>query len=387
MRDPRPFPAAAATAAAALPALDAPRAAAVARYAPHLALAALALLIPACYAAGLIDAGTVSKWGKFLAVAIMAIGLDLAWGYGGMLSLCQALFFCLGGYAMGMHLAMHGPLLGDGIPKSLFVVSSEVGGIALPWFWKPFGSFWASLLLVVAVPGITAFVFGWFAFRSRVRGVYFSIITQALTIAAWLVFCRNEMRLCGTNGLTNFETLLGFDLRAPATILGLYLVTVGTLAAAWLGTRAITASRAGRVLLAVRDNESRTRFAGYSPVAYKVFAFTVAAVLAGIGGALYVPQNGIMTPAKMTALESIVVVVMVALGGRGTLWGAVLGALVYCWLEDRLTTWMPQAWPFVLGGLFILVVRFLPAGIAGAVQGLLARRDRGGAPALAKETA
>jgi urea transport system permease protein len=356
--------------------------------APWLALAVFAGLLPALYAGGAIDIGTLNTWGKFLAIAVMAIGIDLVWGYTGMLSLCQALFFTLGGYAMGMHLAMHGPL-DEGIPRALSVVSSEVGGIRLPVFWEPFDSLAATLALVALVPGAVAFLFGWFAFRSRVRGVYFSIITQALTIAVWLVLCRNEMRLCGTNGLTNFVAIAGFDLREPATKVGLYLLTVATVALTVAFSRWLVRTRSGRVLIAVRDNESRLRFAGYQPVAYKVWIFTVAAILAAIGGALYAPQNGIMTPEYLVAKESVVAVVMVALGGRGTIYGAIVGALLYKYLENTLSTVLANNWYFVLGGLIVAIVLFLPDGLVGAWRklGRLLREREGRIRCVASTTA
>ena len=359
----------------------------ISRSAPWVALLVFAVVLPLLYAGGVIDIGTLNTWGKFLAIAIMAIGLDLVWGYTGMLSLCQALFFTLGGYCMGMHLAMHGPL-DEGIPRCLSVVSSEVGGIQLPIFWQPFASLWATIALVALVPGTVAFLFGWFAFRSRVRGVYFSIITQALTIAVWLVLCRNEMRLCGTNGLTNFVTIAGFDLRAPATKVGLYLLTVAVVAASVVVAQWLVRTRTGRVLIAVRDNESRLRFAGYQPVAYKVWVFTVAAILGAIGGALYVPQNGIMTPEYLVAKESVVAVVMVALGGRGTIYGAIVGALLYKYLENTLSTVLANNWYFVLGGLIVAIVLFLPDGLVGAWRGLGRRlREREARSTAASEPA
>jgi urea transport system permease protein len=356
------------------------------RSAPWLALAVFAVAMPAGYGLGWMDISTLNTWGKFLAIAIMAIGMDLVWGYTGMLSLCQSLFFAIGGYAIGMHLAMHGPLDGEGIPRCLFVVSSAVSGFHLPWFWKPFGSFAAALALLAVVPGAVAFLFGWFAFRSRVKGVYFSIITQALTIAFGLIFIQNQLNLCGTNGLTNFESLLGFDLRLPRTKLMLYLITVAAVVAAVAFTQWLVRTRTGRVLIAVRDNESRLRFAGYQPVAYKVWIFTFSAILAAVGGALYVPQNGIINPEFMSAKESIFVVVMVALGGRGTIYGAIVGALLCKFLENWLSSLLANNWNFVLGGLYIAVVLFLPDGIVGAWRKLgawLARRSSVPAPAVA----
>lgn len=331
-----------------------------------LAAAALLFGVPALYLAGLTDISTVNLLGRFVCLAIVAVGVDLIWGYTGILSLCQAMFFCFGGYAMGMHLALHGPLDGDGIPRALFVVTSEVSGFKLPWFWEPFRTLPLALLLGLFIPGIAAGLFGYVAFRSRVRGVYFSIITQATTLAAVLVFRRNETRLCGTNGLTNFVTLAGFDLSAPSTRLGLYVLSVVTLIALYLLGRWIIASRMGRLMVAVRDSEGRLRFTGHNPIQVKVFAFTLAGVFAGIGGMLYVPQNGIITPFKMEPVESILAVVWVAVGGRGTLRGAVVGALLVNYLSSLVTSAYPVIWPFLLGGLFISVVMAFPEGLIGA---------------------
>ncbi|MGN6370020.1 MAG: urea ABC transporter permease subunit UrtC [Phycisphaerae bacterium] len=322
------------------------------------------------------DITSVNQLGRFLAVALVALGIDMVWGYAGILTLCQAMFFCFGGYAIGMHMALHGPLDGDHIPRCLFVVSSEVGGIQLPWFWKPFETLPGAVGLAFFLPGVFAFVFGYFTFRSRVRGVYFSIITQALTWAMSLVFSKNETRLCGTNGLTNFVTLGGFDLQSSRVKLGLYVVTVVILIAAYLMCVMIVRSRLGRLLVAVRDNESRLRFAGYQPVTFKVFVFVLGAVLAALGGVLYTPQNGIITPAKMSVPESVTLVVLVAVGGRGTLSGAVLGAVVVSYLGSILTTRWPALWPFFLGGLFVAVTLFSPDGIVGAWRKLFVPRAR-----------
>lgn len=337
------------------------------------AAAVLLGVVPGLYGAGAVDITTVNTLGRFLSLAIVALGLDLVWGYCGVLSLCQAMFFCFGGYAIGMHLALHGPLDGDGIPRCLYVVTSVVSGFELPDFWKPFKGVGAAFALAMFLPGLAAFIFGYFAFRSRVRGVYFAIITQALTYAASVLFMRNELRLCGTNGLTNFVTLAGFDLNAPRTKLGLYFLTVVVLIVVYLALKHVTESRLGRLLIAVRDNESRLRFAGYQPVTIKLFAFTVSAIIAGIGGALYTPQNGIITPFKMVPVESIIMVVWVAVGGRGTLVGAVVGALVVNYLQSILSTRWPAAWPFALGGLYIAVTLFMPDGIVGAVHQWLFR--------------
>jgi urea ABC transporter permease protein UrtC len=338
-----------------------------------LAAAVLLIAVPALYLLGLADLALVSQLGRYAALALVAIGLDLVWGYAGILSLCQALFFTLGGYACGMYLCMHGPMDGAGIPRALFVVSSQVGGMALPGFWKPFAEPWFAALMVVAVPGLVAFAIGYGAFRSRIKGVYLSIITQALTIAAWLLFCRNDLHLCGTNGLTNFTQVLGADLRLPETKLALYVLSVLALFAALAGARWLTATRFGRILLAVRDSEARLRFAGYQPVWFKTAAFVIAGVLAGLGGALYTPQTGIITPANLMAIESIWVVVWVAVGGRGTVAGAVVGCLAVKLLEARLTTWLPDWWMAIIGAIFIAVVLFLPDGLVGRWRRLRAK--------------
>lgn len=330
---------------------------------PWIILLVVFAINPILYMMGLMSIETINQLGRYACFAIVALGLDLIWGYTGILGLSQSLFFCLGAYCMGMYLAMHGPLDGNGIPRCLFVVSSDVSGMQLPWFWKPFSSFLAAVVLGLLVPGIFAFVVAFLSFRSRVRGVYFAILTQAITLGAWMVFCRNSMKLCGTNGLTNFEVLIGFDVRQPAVKFGLYLISMLALALIYWGCRRLVASRLGRVLIAIRDNESRLRFSGYRPANYKIFIFTLAAMIAGVGGMLYSPQMGIMTPTHMTVERSILMVVWVAFGGRGTLSGAILGAFAvnmgYSWLTSR---W-PDTWLFVQGGLFIFVVLVSPWGL------------------------
>ncbi len=331
-----------------------------------LTFAFFALAVPLGYAVGWIDITTVNQFGRYLCIALVALGLDLIWGYTGILSLCQMMFFTLGGYCIGMHLAMKGPLQGDGIPTALFVVSSQVSGMKLPWFWQPFDSVWLSIMAVFVIPGLFAYIYGWLAFRSRVRGVYFSIITQATTVAATQVFRLNDMQLCGTNGLTNFVTIFGFPLNDSSTKIGLYLASVAALTGGYLFCRFLVNSRAGRILIAVRDSESRLRFAGYQPIYYKAFAFAVAAVLGAVGGMLYTPQNGIITPFKMNPEESIYIVAMVALGGRGTLTGAILGSLIfsfaYSWLSSMFADW----WLIILGSLFVFVILVMPDGLVGA---------------------
>ena len=330
---------------------------------------------------------TLNLFGKFLAYAILALGLDLLWGYAGVLSLGHGVFFGLGAYAMGMHLMLEigaKSVYQSALPD--FMVWNQVK--ELPLFWKPFYSGAFTLAAVVLVPALFALGFGFLAFRSRIRGVYFSIITQALALSAWLVFNRNEMRLGGTNGLADFKTIFGFPLNQPSTQRGLYVVTALTLVAAYLACRWITGSRAGKVLVAIRDSETRVLFSGYSPARYKLFVFVVSAVLAGVAGALYAPQVGIITPAKIGVLPSIEMVVWVAAGGRGTLVGAVAGAFGVNWMQSWLTTSYPDLWLLFLGGLFMGVVLFFPDGVVGAVARLGTRLSglARGAPSTATPT-
>jgi urea transport system permease protein len=240
----------------------------------------------------------------------------------------------------------------------------------LPWYWWGFDSFAFAVLMVVLVPGLLAFVFGWLAFRSRVTGVYFSIITQAMTFALMLAFFRNDMGFGGNNGLTDFKDVLGYDLQAPSTRLGLYIVSVVALGLAFLLCRFITQSKLGRLLLAVRDAESRVRFLGYSVTGAKLFVWTVSAMLAGIAGALYVPQVGIINPSEYSPANSIEIAIWVAVGGRGTLVGAMLGAGLVNYTESYFTVAAPEFWLFVLGGLFVVVTLFFPKGIIGTLAGL-----------------
>jgi urea transport system permease protein len=316
---------------------------------------------------------TLNLFGKFLAYAILALGIDLIWGYTGVLSLGHGVFFGLGAYAMGMHLMLEigtRSVYGNVLPD--FMVWNRV--TELPLFWKPFYSVPFTLLAVLAVPSAVAFVFGYLTFRSRTRGVYFSIITQALALSTWLMFNRNAMNLGGTNGLSGFKTVFGFTLNSATTQRGLYVVTALCLCGAFLLCRWITRSPAGRVLIAIRDSETRVLFSGYSPAAFKLFVFVISAMLAGVAGALYVPQVGIITPAKIGVLPSIEMIIWVAVGGRGTLLGPVVGALGVNWLQSLLTTHYPDLWLLVLGGLFVAVVLFFPDGVVGTLQKLLARR-------------
>ena len=336
-----------------------------------LALAAAAVLVPLLNLAVPADSAlhvpdyTVTLLGKYLCFALAAVALDLVWGYCGILSLGHGAFFALGGYAMGMYLmrqigdrGVYGnPLLPDFM---VFLNWQE-----LPWYWYGFDHFPFALLMVVLVPGVLAFAFGYLAFRSRVSGVYLSIITQALTFALMLAFFRNDMGFGGNNGLTDFKELLGFDLKAPGTRAALFVLSAAALAGGYLLSRWVVRSRAGQVLIAVRDAESRARFLGYRVEHYKLAVFVLSAVLTGIAGALYVPQVGIINPGEFAPLNSIEMVVWVALGGRGTLYGAALGAGVVNYLKTLLTGALPEVWLFFLGGLFMLVTVALPLGLVG----------------------
>ncbi|HXP98365.1 MAG TPA: urea ABC transporter permease subunit UrtC [Telmatospirillum sp.] len=312
--------------------------------------------------------------GKYFCYALLALALDLVWGYGGVLSLGHGAFFALGGYAMGMYLmreigtrGVYGnPLLPDFM---VFLAWKD-----LPWYWVGFDHFPFAALMVMAVPAVLALVFGWLAFRSRITGVYLSIITQAMTYALMLAFFRNEMGFGGNNGLTDFKDLLGFDLRDQGTKMGLYVATVIALGLALLICRFVVASKLGRVMMAMRDAESRVRFLGYSVTATKLFAFTLSAALAGIAGALYVPQVGIINPSEFSPANSIEIAIWVAVGGRGTLVGAILGALAVNAAKTWLTDALPDAWLFFLGALFIAVTLLLPEGLMGLAARLRKRR-------------
>ncbi len=310
--------------------------------------------------------------GRYLCFALAALGLDLIWGYTGILSLCQAFFFCLGGYSLGMHMLLKtgkSGVYGSALPD--FMVWNRVEH--LPWFWEPFHHLLPALFLALFVPAMVALAFGFFAFRSRIKGVYFSIITQALALATWLIFLRNETMLGGTNGLTDFKSLFGFSLADPNTKRVLYLVAAIGLALGYLSCRYIVRSKLGKVLVAIRDSEMRVRFTGIPVTHYKLFAFSFAALLAALGGLLYVPQTGIITPGRMDVKASLEMVVWVAVGGRGTLIGPVLGAIAINLLYSWLTGVMPGSWLYVLGFLFIGVVLFVPQGLFGSFGYLYGR--------------
>ncbi|MDQ0473015.1 urea ABC transporter permease subunit UrtC [Labrys wisconsinensis] len=354
-------------------------------------LALIGVLVPICHlavpesSAFYVPAWVVALLGKYLCYALLALSLDLVWGYCGILSLGHGAFFALGGYAMGMYLMRQigsrgkygDPVLPDFM---VFLDWKE-----LPYAWYGFQHFPYAAFMVLFVPGVLAFLFGWFAFRSRVTGVYLSIITQAMTFALKLAFFRNDMGFGGNNGFTDFKDILGYDIQAATTRTVLLVASVIALALGYLVCRGITGSKLGKVLIAVRDAESRTRFLGYRVENYKLFVFVVSACLAGVAGALYVPQVGILNPSEFEPSNSIEVVIWVAVGGRGTLVGAALGAILVNFAKTTFTSGMlAPYWLFILGGIFVLVTLFMPRGVLGLVDQIAARfRRRPGASSRA----
>ena len=320
----------------------------------------------------------MALFGKYLCYAILALSIDLIWGYCGILSLGHGAFFALGGYAMGMYLmrqiGSRGVYGNPVLPDFMVFLNYK----ALPWYWYGFDMFWFAVLMVLLVPGLLAFCFGWLAFRSRVTGVYLSIITQAMTYALLLAFFRNDFGFGGNNGLTDFKDILGFNVQAQGTRAALFMLSCLALALAFLICRAIVTSKLGKVLIAIRDAESRTRFLGYRVENYKLFVFTLSACMAGVAGALYVPQVGIINPGEFAPGNSIEAVIWVAVGGRGTLIGAALGAVVVNYAKTVFTSgFLAPYWLFMLGALFILVTLLLPKGIVGTVKDWWAgRRDQ-----------
>lgn len=345
-------------------------------------LALTAVLVPLLYgllpesSALHVSGYTVTLLAKYMCYAILAISVDLVWGYCGILSLGHGAFFALGGYAMGMYLmraiGARG-VYGDPVLPDFMVF---LNWKELPWFWHGFDQFWYALVMVAAVPGLLALVFGFFAFRSRVTGVYLSIITQALTYALLLAFFRNDMGFGGNNGFTDFKDIAGFPLQAPGTRVALFLCTALGLAGSYLACRYVVRSRAGRVVRAVRDAENRARFLGYRVENYKLAVFVFSAMLAGIAGALYVPQIGIINPGEFSPANSIEIVIWVAIGGRGTLYGAAAGAIFVNYAKTYFTAALPSFWLYALGTLFIVVTLFLPRGIVGIAERLRARAAR-----------
>ena len=321
--------------------------------------------------------------GKYLCFAMLALAVDLVWGFAGILSLGHAAFFALGGYAMGMYLmrqigtrGVYGnPMLPD------FMVF--LGWKELPWYWFGFEWFGFAMLMAVLVPGVLAGVFGWLAFRSRVTGVYLSIITQALTYALLLAFFRNDMGFGGNNGLTDFKDILGFNVQADSTRSALLVISALLLCVQFLLARFVVDSRFGKILIAVRDTENRTRFLGYRPESYKLVVWVLSAVMAGIGGALYVPQVGIINPSEFAPGNSIEAVIWVAVGGRGTLVGAILGAILVNFGKTWFTGALPEIWLYALGAMFIFVTLFLPRGVMGLFSMRARKQAEAEAPAVA----
>ena len=314
----------------------------------------------------------VALAGKIMCYAICALAMDLIWGYTGILSLGHGLFFALGGYVMGMYLMRQ--IGRDGnyrseLPDFMVFLDWKV----LPWHWSFSDSFIATLILIVAVPGLVAFVFGYFAFRSRIKGVYFSIITQAMTFAAMLLFFRNETGFGGNNGFTDFKRILGIPIATPSMRMLLFVITGVTLLGFFLFARWLVASKFGRVLQAIRDAESRVMFSGYNPVGYKLTIWTVSAIMCGVAGALYVPQVGIINPGEMSPANSIEIAIWAAVGGRATLIGPVIGAFLVNGAKSWLTVAAPEFWLYFLGALFIAVTLFLPNGVVGLVKQIRAR--------------
>ncbi|HBG03980.1 MAG TPA: urea ABC transporter permease subunit UrtC [Geobacter sp.] len=311
--------------------------------------------------------------GKIMCYAVVALAMDLVWGYTGILSLGHGLFFALGGYAMGMHLMRtigREGVSGSSLPDFMVFLDWK----ELPWYWYGFDQFWFAALMVLLVPGLLALTFGFFAFRSRIKGVYFSIITQAMTFAFMLLFFRNETGFGGNNGFTDFKRMLGFPLANHATKLSLYLCTGLYLALALILCRFIITSKLGRILTAIRDAESRLMFSGYNPLGYKLFVWTLSAVLCGIAGALYVPQVGIINPSEMSPANSIEIAIWVAVGGRGSLVGGLLGAGLVNGAKSWFTVAFPDYWLYFLGLLFILVTLFMPAGVVGLLGKMRGKR-------------
>jgi urea transport system permease protein len=330
------------------------------------AILVLVLLIglPVLHAYGWVSNYTLNLFGKYLSFAILALGMDLIWGYTGILSLGQAIFFGLGAYAIGMYLMLESSgqgVYGEAIPD--FMIWNRV--TTLPLYWVPFKSFPIAVLASILVPAVAAAIIGFLTFRRRVGGTYFAILTQAMAFATWLMFNRNELNLGGTNGLTDFKSILGFSLHDPGTKRSLYLLTAFFVVASYAFCRWLVGSKLGLVMTAIRDQEQRVRFLGYPVAQYKIFIFAVAAALAGLGGGLYVTQVGIITPSQIGVLPSLEIVVWVAFGGRNSLIGALIGAVGINAARSWLTGHFPEWWPIILGGLFVSVVLLLPNGIIG----------------------
>jgi urea transport system permease protein len=348
-------------------------------------LVLLTVIFPLLNAQGLLSDYTITLWGKYLCYALLAMSVDLLWGYTGLLSLGQALFFSLGGYMFGMYLMLQIGMLGSyakagqnpaGLPDFMVFL----GHTFLPPFWRPFQSFGFAVMMVFVLPAVLALVFGFLAFRSRIKGVYFSILTQALTYGAALMFFRNDFTMGGNNGFTDFKFILGHSLvdkvQGPATMRGLFMVSAVVLLLVSLGCYWLNGTKFGLVRQAIRDGENRVLFSGYATANYKLFVFVVSAMIAAVGGALFVPQAGIINPDQMTPAKSIEAVVWVAVGGRGTLIGPLIGAIGINALRSWATQAYPDSWLIILGAIFLVVVLFLPGGIVSLPSKISQWRSR-----------
>jgi urea transport system permease protein len=330
-------------------------------------MVAFVVILPILSSLGVISSFQVGVWGKYLCYAVLAISLNMLWGYTGLLCLGQCLFFALGGYAFGMYLML---MIGeDPVYKTTLPDFMDFQGMKeLPLHWQPFHSPWFAIFAVVAVPGLVAFIFGTFAFRSRIKGVYFSILTQAVTYAATLLFFRNEFTFGGNNGFTDFKYIFGADIREESTTVALFIASGILLLVVYWGIAWLLKTKLGKVQRAIRDSENRVRFSGYSSTHYKVFIFVLSAIIAGLAGALYVPQAGIINPEEMKPSKGLDIVVWVAVGGRGTKFGPVIGAVLISLLKSWSTRAYPEYWLIILGLIFVLVVLFMPDGIVGLFE-------------------
>lgn len=318
------------------------------------------ILLPLANILGLVPIDTVTLWGRYLCFAIAAIGVDLVWGYTGIMSMCQAFFFCLGAYGMGMYLTIFN--LPDGAVVPQFMEWNQI--TELPLFWQPFQTFTGAIIAtVIATIGFASI--SYFIFRRRIKGVFFAIITQAIAWAMFLLFSRNETLLGGSNGLTNFQSMMGLDLRSESVKLTLYIITAITLILVYIGAKKLTLSKFGKLLVGIRDSESRLRFTGYKVANFQTAIFVIGALIAMVAGMLYLPQTGIVTPGRMDIRTSIDMLIWVALGGRGSLKGAIIGALIVNLLYSIFTSLMPDAWPYILGALYVVTVLYLDKGVLG----------------------
>ena len=355
----------------------------------------LIVVLPLLNASGMISNFTLNLWGKYLCYGLLAISVDLLWGYTGLLSLGQALFFSLGGYMIGMNLMLmigeDGQYFKSGNnPNLLPDFMIFLGHTKLPSFWEPFMSFSFAIFMVALVRGLLALVFGYLAFRSRIKGVYFSILTQALTYGAALMFFRNDMTMGGNNGFTDFKRIAGYNILSPETQRGLYILTAVVLVGVYAFCRWLTTTKFGLVQRAVRDSETRVLFSGYAAANYKLFVFVVSAIIGSVGGALYVTQVRIINPSEMTPEKSLEAVVWCAVGGRGTLFGPIIGAIGVNALKSWATRAYPDLWLIILGVMFIIIVLFMPKGLVGLpgqIKELLKKRQPAPVPTSAPEAA